>query len=1185
MAYRAEIEIGVKGAKELLQLQKRLEGTSHKIDEINSKQATIFKGIAPSISNFTRQLQQAERALSDVAAGIPQEEKAVKNYVDALENSNAARARQNQLIKEEITRRNGATNALQRYNAAAAAATQRGAATTMAGSYLRGQPKFGPQPAPGFDPVAGAAQARASQLAQESISRGKQAKKDRDLINAVTSEVTEFQRKKLIDINNTKIGFLQTQLNAELDNIERVLNKRNQANREELTDFDRRLNTRVKAREKAEAFVAKQRIESEKRIATIRREALRSIQRLENEVIKKRQARTKQRKEAIGSGIIGGAFPLLFGQGPGAALGGGIGGFAGGALGGQFGFGLSLVGTQLGVIFDQVIAGATELGQALNPVTADINKLADAAGFAGTETEQYIKAIEQNAGKQAALKAATQKLALIVGQDGVKALEEFGEASKDLGNSWNQLMAQMSAGIAQLLSGPTRELADTLSDDAAFRGGLRQTEGPIGDLAKEYNQLFSAFGKGGFEKQVKDRERLNQLYREIVKLIKQENKELEKNLKITKDQQEAIKKIGLEITQAQTQSNLIDIIDKASKRGEEASKLRNRELEITARQEERIESLRINLENQVASIRQQNLAKEAQIKNSQETLELARLQNRLNQASASFANSIRLDAPGRDFSVALNKAANDFTVALATADAERNKNNRNAQLQLGRLTLQATQVNANINRQVSRIQLDTAKQITDLNSKAAEYDARLNQDKFDIEKRITLLQLGRIEAETNLLRLRFKAENILNDESISYFNTIKTLLDSAKETVTNQKPLSPVGKFAAPTSGGVSTTGFNDAIEEARELEALFNRVENAITSEKVIAASIAFTNLIQEQTLKLTQQQTPLEQRRETLEQTQEQARLVAEGFSKTDATSIIQGQQAFKDLNAELLASQSYLTELLTRYSAIENRTPAVTEAISALEFALNSVNQSIGDLRNKSNEFIASFQKTSKLEEYIKGLNEQLIDTEAQAIRVADAIGNAIGSSLDRAISGLIDGSATVKDVFADLLKSVGQILVQEGTKMIATYIAIGIAKAFAGLGGNPGNSIKNIEIPNVNNLPVTGRATGGPVNRNSSYLVGEQGPELFTPNQAGRISSTSDTRSLLGRSPVGQGAPAMNFTFETTNFGGKEFVDREQLEAAMAVTRRQAANDGASKGMSMTLDKMQHSPSTRRRVGIS
>ena len=158
------------------------------------------------------------------------------------------------------------------------------------------------------------------------------------------------------------------------------------------------------------------------------------------------------------------------------------------------------------------------------------------------------------------------------------------------------------------------------------------------------------------------------------------------------------------------------------------------------------------------------------------------------------------------------------------------------------------------------------------------------------------------------------------------------------------------------------------------------------------------------------------------------------------------------------------------------------------------------------------------------------------------------------------------------------------------MIATYIAIGIARAFAGLGSPDVSKSANLPTTNLFSggagyIPFGARATGGPVNRNSSYLVGEQGPELFTPNQAGRISSTSDTRSLLGRSPVGQGAPAMNFTFETTNFGGKEFVDREQLEAAMAVTRRQAANDGASRGMNMTLDKMQHSPSTRRRVGIS
>ena len=51
----------------------------------------------------------------------------------------------------------------------------------------------------------------------------------------------------------------------------------------------------------------------------------------------------KQGKLNLSSGAIGGAFPLLFGQGGGAALGGAVGGSAGGLMGGQFGkFALSL---------------------------------------------------------------------------------------------------------------------------------------------------------------------------------------------------------------------------------------------------------------------------------------------------------------------------------------------------------------------------------------------------------------------------------------------------------------------------------------------------------------------------------------------------------------------------------------------------------------------------------------------------------------------------------------------------------------------------------------------------------------------------------------------------------------------------------------------------------------------------
>jgi hypothetical protein len=57
-----------------------------------------------------------------------------------------------------------------------------------------------------------------------------------------------------------------------------------------------------------------------------------------------------------------------------------------------------------------------------------------------------------------------------------------------------------------------------------------------------------------------------------------------------------------------------------------------------------------------------------------------------------------------------------------------------------------------------------------------------------------------------------------------------------------------------------------------------------------------------------------------------------------------------------------------------------------------------------------------------------------------------------------------------------------------------------------------------------------------------------------------------------------------SFQSTNIGGVEYVSRDQLEAAMAETRRAASRDGAKRGMTMTLDKLQQSPSTRTRVGL-
>jgi phage-related minor tail protein len=241
----------------------------------------------------------------------------------------------------------------------------------------------------------------------------------------------------------------------------------------------------------------------------------------------------------------------------------------------------------------------------------------------------------------------------------------------------------------------------------------------------------------------------------------------------------------------------------------------------------------------------------------------------------------------------------------------------------------------------------------------------------------------------------------------------------------------------------------------------------------------------------------------------------------------------------------------------------------------------------------DFAALFkQDQSKLQQFISDSQKSLKDLEQVAINVSQGVGSAIANSLVNGIQGLIEGSTKVKDVFANLLKSVGQILMQEGAKMIATYIAIGIAKAFAGLsGGTKFGDMGNFDqaVPGAsgfsspssfNATGLFGRANGGPVAGGRPYLVGEQGPELFMPRAGGAMTSNRELRQAMS-----QPASSMNFTFETTNIGGTEYVSREQLEAAMATTRRQAASDGAKRGMNMTLDRMQNSPRTRARVGIS
>ena len=121
--------------------------------------------------------------------------------------------------------------------------------------------------------------------------------------------------------------------------------------------------------------------------------------------------------------------------------------------------------------------------------------------------------------------------------------------------------------------------------------------------------------------------------------------------------------------------------------------------------------------------------------------------------------------------------------------------------------------------------------------------------------------------------------------------------------------------------------------------------------------------------------------------------------------------------------------------------------------------------------------------------------------------------IVDNLFNSISNVVAGTMTAKEAFASFLNSVADMLADVAKRIIAQYIAIGIARMFAGIGGGGGGFAASGPLAAVGNVNtgfnfnagamIPGRAKGGPVMGGSPYIVGERGPELFVPGSSGTI----------------------------------------------------------------------------------
>ena len=159
-------------------------------------------------------------------------------------------------------------------------------------------------------------------------------------------------------------------------------------------------------------------------------------------------------KAALTSGLISGAFPLLFGQGILGGAAGFAGGFAGTKMGGQMGgFAGGLVATAALQQLTTAKEKLEELGKAVSFFSFDVGVATDALGLAGTPQAEYIKLIEKSQGKQAAFNLVMEDMEKLVGEDGVEALQDFAKGTRELQSQITRFLTEVAANAAKLFSG------------------------------------------------------------------------------------------------------------------------------------------------------------------------------------------------------------------------------------------------------------------------------------------------------------------------------------------------------------------------------------------------------------------------------------------------------------------------------------------------------------------------------------------------------------------------------------------------------------------------------------------------------------------------------------------------------------------------------------------------------------
>ena len=394
-----------------------------------------------------------------------------------------------------------------------------------------------------------------------------------------------------------------------------------------------------------------------------------------------------------------------------------------------------------------------------------------------------------------------------------------------------------------------------------------------------------------------------------------------------------------------------------------------------------------------------------------------------------------------------------------------------------------------------------------------------------------------------------------------------------------------------------------DADTTAQEARARLSQKELETlraTHKLILATKQPILNIIQEQ--------------RVAVQMRERENQLLAEGMLPAQVQQTLEIE---KQVNLALQKNQyqqAGIEAKIAELSAQENQTEAVKAEIALLEKKLGLLRAAKGEIQAAGQAATAGAADANSPANRLQG---EVNKAQGELSKLQDPINlvvggaNAIGDAFGDAFKNIVSGSMSAQEAFAAMTQKIADYFIDMAAQMVAQYVKLilmqTILNAIGGpsLGGNNGTPSapgapngSQVYGGQVVNTGMQMAATGGRGQQGEPIIVGERGPEVFTPDTAGTISSNryfDAARDSMShdadvkannmteqrdqqfyeamQSPEGR---EMNVRYDATIINEVEYVTADQFQRGMSDTAKRARAE--------TLKDLRNYPGKRAAVGM-